>query len=344
MGDIKFSDALRQHYMPGLNSISRTSNLGMREWLRQSDNFVPDNIPSKKDGFAIELYDLNEALPCWAKDINRLSCASFETLDGIREIEDDKKFLAWQLVQYYYSAFYSAHAILKMCGYGLIQLDNITLSNIKQRAITLGVTLPQLNKGVYCMTLTGSNRLNFYKLSKYDDSHKGLWKRYYDFMGVIIGTQISTGNFDASCLRVRISTDSTSESVYSQMSAQDAAIVVQRIDDLRRSLNQHNDCNWLSSIRNSINYNHMFGIWFPNQGFQNNFSTFVSMRKEFCRNPLDDFFNLSKENDELTKFVKCCQLINAINMSLILDMAGRHPNNKSFLLYGPVAFLKLHKI
>ena len=275
----------------------------------------------------------------------RLACASFETVDAIAEIPNQRKFLAWQLIEFYYSAFYSAHSTLKICGFGLLQLSSPIIYQIEKRAETLGVELSHLSQGTYCVKICPSkSQIVFYLVSKYSDSHRGLWHRYYDFLNVLSGFSVSTDALDSSCIRTRKKSEAYPQSVYAQLPQQDAELIVSRIDNVRLLLNEHGDCNWLSSIRNSINYNHAFGIWYPYKDFRGEYEKLIPMRELYRLNSLNDKLQFTENESELIRYVKCCQQINAFNKDLIDDLSMRHPENKSFLKRGPLAYLNLHTL
>jgi len=130
-------------------------------------------------------------------------------------------------------------------------------------------------------------------------------------------------------------------SVYAQLPLTDAQIIVEKFESIKKLLNQKGDCNWLSFVRNMINYNNSFGVWYPYRTFKDDYNSLISMQNICFKNPLDKQFVFS-DNVDLPEFVKCCQLINSINIDVINDLSFRHPNNKSFINKGPLAYINLH--
>jgi hypothetical protein len=343
--EIQFTNGIRQTYLPKLNTITKCASIGLRKWIETADSFVPVDTGDSKC-IELSLYDISEVLACWSSDIVRLSNASVETVHSISSIADDKKFLAWQIVQYYYSAFYSAHATLKLCGFGLIQIDQKMITNIKKRALTLGITLPDYKAGIYCVDMSVSNaKVTFFVVNQYNDSHKGLWKRYVDYLRVLTGLCIKTGSTDSNCVRDHVSTDPAKPplSVYAQLSDIDARAITSRIDELLDALHTWGNCNWLSSIRNLVNYNHALGVWYPYDGYSEELLSIASneMKELYIHDPMSTVFSFPHD-DELIKYAKCCQLINSINVHILFDLSKRHPDNKSFLRHGPIAFMNTH--
>ena len=339
--EIALVNGMRQLFIPHLNSISSYLPEGARNWLELSGNFIP-NSNSKKDYFEITLYDIDEFIRAWAGDIVRLSSAAFETVGGITESVKNKKFLAWQMIQYYYAAFFAAHSTLKICSFGLIQINDRIIKNIFKRADSLSISLANnIIKGIYCAKIDiATSKVIFYKVNKYDDSHRGLWHRYGDFLDVLNGISVVTGQFDSSCVRHREMSEEYPLSIYSQLPLEDAEPISKRISTIKETINAHGDNNWLSFVRNRINYNHHYGIWFPYKLFKDEYDSLISKHNLHLDNPLSKKLEYEHEFD-LNEFVKCCQTIIAINRDILFDLSYRHPSNKSFLNNGPLELLNL---
>lgn len=339
--DIQFVDGIRQMYLPKLNTVQKISESGLRRWLAQSDSFIPVDT-SDSNRIELCLYDTTEVITCLANDVSRLASAAFETAMSIDECKKDKKFLAWQLVEYYYSAFYSAHCTLKVCNFGLTQIDSNMIANIRRRASTLGITLPSYSKGIYCAHIDStSSKIILFRVGRYDDSHKGLWQRYSDFLSVLSGVSVTTNSFDSNCVRSLQPNDSTPLCVYSHLPSPESHRIVSKIDEIKNAINRKGDNNWLSSVRNSVNYNHAFGVWFPFKTFDSTFSQFTGFNRLFLKDPLNGDLTISGDT-ELHEFVKCCQSINSINRAVLCDLSQRHPESKSFLRTGPLEYINLH--
>lgn len=337
---IDITDGIRQLYIPRLNNVAKIANVGLRMWLSKEDSFIPSYL-GKDDTFELQFYDFSVFLSCVACDISRLSTASIESLFSIKESEVNRKSLAWELIKYYYSAFYAAHSTLKICNLGLIQLDSVIINNIIRRASTLGIPLSKISRGIYCFKTDAKNeKVFFFRLSKYDDSHRGVWKRYIDLFDILTGVSVETQNLGVNSI-IKNTKAQSSQSIYSQMNLADAEKIVSVLDSLKCVLNKRGDANWLSSVRNDVNYNHHFGVWFPYKQYEESNMILPKMKGYFMLSPLDKKFNLDSSST-LLEFVNSCQLVNSINYSILSDLIKRHPANKSFVLNGPVSFVKLH--
>ena len=128
-------------------------------------------------------------------------------------------------------------------------------------------------------------------------------------------------------------------SLYSKLPATDADAIVSKIDSLKQILNRNGDNNWLSFIRNSINYSHSFGVWYPYKYYSVDYDHLLSMSDLWKKDLLSYDFDTSSEK-ELGIFVTSCQLINALNFDVLMDLCARHPENKSFLKNGTMSYIK----
>ena len=148
---VKFSDGVRHLYIPSINTVTSCKYLSTRDWLRLSNDFIISNVDY--DVFEVNLYQTEDILNAIASDINRLSTAALGSLFSIECCNDPNKFLAWRMIKYYYSSFFSAHSLLKTLGFGLTQIDDNTLSSIRNKSRASGITAPNLHAGIYCFDL-----------------------------------------------------------------------------------------------------------------------------------------------------------------------------------------------
>lgn len=316
---ITFVDGIKHLYVPKLNEVGQNISLGINQWLTNGSQFFISTNHSQND-FQVFTYDSLDFLKPYAFDINRLSCASAESLKDIQRKDWQAKFIGWNITKFYYSAFFSAHCILKATGNNLSNIDNKALSKIRQITSALGYTYQNLNTGLYCISIdTVLNRFRFYKQPQYDDSHEGLWKFFLHFL------------------------INSKPSVYGQLPLSEAQNVVDKIEELIEALTNWNsqNGNWLSRVRNAVNYSQSYGTWFPYKEYLIEYDkiySFMNMNKE---NPLLIDIASFKGRDILY-FVRTCQLINAICNDILVDIEKKHPINKSFVTYGVRQFENLY--
>lgn len=331
VNSIDIVDGIRQLYCEKINTISSFSkqSKGTRQWLREDSNIYPQSIIDS-DAIEIITYTPEKPLECVAYDIQRLSCASLETMSSLCTSINNDKFLAWQLIQMYYAAFYAAHSILKICGLGLTQIDNTIINNLKSNGKKRNIITPAINAGIYCVDINRNNHyMVIYKVNKYDDSHRGLWARFIDLLNIINGSTIRTDDYNSACVRPKQSNDSLSYSIWEQYPNPDAQLVFNRISSLLDLLNQ-NSRNWLSSIRNNVNYSQQYGVWFPYKNIIKNYKDILGSKKIYMQSPLCDEFQFGNK-PELIQYIKACHFIVSLNREIVIDLSKRHPESRSFL-------------
>lgn len=316
---ITFSDGLKHLYLAKLNEVSQNVSFGMNYWLtNSSDYYIPSNQPAGE--FTIGTYDCFDFLKPYSFEINRLSCASRESIRDIERKEWQTKFIGWNLTKFYYSAFFSAHCILKITGNNLSNVEQKSIDKVKSKTTNYGFSYTQLNSGLYCIDIDSQgNTFRFYKDSKYDNSHEGLWRYFLYFL------------------------NNSQNSIYGQLPQAEAQQIVDKINELIKALknwnNQHG--NWLSKIRNLVNYSQSFGVWFPYKEYEDEYDKIYSYLNLHKENPLNIELN-SFAGKDILYFVRTCQLINAISNDLLIDLASKHPNNKSFIKKGIKQFDSLY--
>ena len=250
-----FSAAFRPSYVPKLNEISFRNLNSLNDWLIEGKNYyIPNNHPSNE--IIICVNDLSDFLRPHAFEINRLSCASIESINDINSSDFSPKFLGWNITKYYYSAFFSAHCILKVLNKGVSNIENNTIDKIKRITTTCGYFYSSINSGLYCIDINSHTRsIRFFKNNRYGDNHEGLWRLFLDFLNEF---------------KIK---------VYSVLPVFEAECVNEKIEELIEGLCfwGSNGGNWLSRIRNTINYSHKFGVWFPYEGYIKDYEQIVLM-------------------------------------------------------------------
>jgi len=119
-----------------------------------------------------------------------------------------------------------------------------------------------------------------------------------------------------------------------------AAKLMEFSDNLRYS--NFSRGNWLSHVRNVVNYNHRLAVWFPYSGQPAYVKNLFKSRGTWLQDPMN--LNLISHGDQdLLRFQQTCNFVVGMCRETALDMSKRCPSGKSFLLFGSVAFLNLMK-
>lgn len=318
---INFADGLRHLYLFKLNEVNQNVAISLNKWLSDGSlYFVSQN--QRPNDFTVNTYDYFHFLEPYSHDINRLSCASIESIRDIERKNWQAKSIGWNITKFYYSAFFSAHCILKIFGYSLTNIDQSSIDKVRTITNSYGFSYQNLNSGLYCININyQTNTFRFQKNPQFDNSHEGLWK-YFNYF--LINNQ---------------------NTIYSQLPQAEAQIVVDKVNELTKALMNWNsqNGNWLSRVRNLVNYSQNYGIWFPYKEYIKEYDKVYDYLNLHKDNPLSIDLN-SYAGKDLLYFVRTCQLINAMSNDLLADLESRHPENRSFIKKGVRQFQNLYSL
>jgi len=311
------ADALRPQWVHGLNDISRKPSGGLAAWTTAQGYAVSKQLQKK----SCELYvaDSNPLLQAYAYDCTRMAIAAFESLDGISRQPALPKSVAWLALRVYYSAFFAAHALLRMCGTSCTQLDAPEAVAVTSVASMFGMyNGTSLSCGLYkCTYDPPASILKCEAIG--DSSHRGTWRIFREWLAEV-------------ALQVE-------QPCYPGMSKDNA-----RVATLLRTICKHlctspaTDGGWLSHLRNMINYRHMYSAWYPyadRPGYYEGLHDLVSKWK-------DDPITLTiwpSSDRHLQQFLETSLAIVAILRVMVVDMASRCSKGYSFHKYGAIAVL-----
>ncbi len=312
---------IRPFWMPGLNQIVGSQKCSFVKWLLKQEYYIYLPISQKKFILDLARNDyINNMLSAFAFDCNRMASAAFETMYFIEKSHKLPKSTAWLIIKSYYAAFFAAHAITRMLGIGCSQLDKQQAGKIYEIA-----TLFNNNNGLNisssyyrCIYNQGKQQLLFDDIKSKGGTHESFWKIFYMTIQDISNKILSSG---------RIASQSQQVSI--------------KLNELCGILcyQGRNGGNWLSSVRNQVNYRHEFDTWFPyhrkrQQSIENIYSN--------CLMWLDDPMNINlviKPSEPIDMFINACSFIVGLCRVLIQDMSDRCSKGKSYLKDGSIKLL-----
>lgn len=232
---VLLQNALLPLFQPGLNSA-----LDVKAWVANQNYFFTQDITS--NSFSLRASDPNQLRQALANDLNRLASAAFESAAGIGLDLALPRSLAWGSVRSYYSAFFGAHAFMRLFGTACIQLDDEHMGQVLNAAQAMGRCggITELNSGFFAASIDPSFHTVIF--SRLKDSHRDTWATLVSVIDELVAslpatTALSSHKLEALAL----------------------------LSDLKAQLTRSGSSkgNWLSTMRNSINYRQSHGVWFP---------------------------------------------------------------------------------
>jgi len=315
-------NAIRLHWVKGLNEICGKLNKGLTGWLCDEDYQVYE--PLEQNGFVLHVTDGRLLLSAIAYDCTRMAIASFESIESVKKHPSFPKSSAWGLLQSYYAAFFAAHAILRMLGISCSQIGYQETNAVLKIASLYG------NAG----NLSVPSR--FYAC-RYEGERKSI-----SCNRINVGAGgVHESFWSVFCERMRSLSDeiliSSSRSIESQLVYVKLTVLCSNL-----SYAQCTNGSWLSFIRNEVNYRHRFGCWFPYRDYTQANESFLRIRDIWRGDPMGMNLRYVK-GQELDQFRMTCAFIISLCRILIMEMAKRCPEGRSFHLFGALAFLNYSK-
>lgn len=270
-------------------------------------------VYSPASTIAVELHfaDWDVVARAFASDCARMSTATLETLEGNLQSDDLPKTVGWLLIRAYYGAFFAAHAIERMLGRSLTQLDTSAVNSINAVISVFGMqpSTGGLQRGLYVCVADGAKKTISLQKAVGDGSHESLWMDFVALLRLAI-TQILTQN---------------NNSTTSQQAASKLTEIEMALTDSGNS----SKGSWLSFIRNRVNYQHAFGVWFPYRNYPA-YCDDLFEKMQLWRNDSSTISIWPRPGRELQRAVETSALIAALCREICVDMADRCPNGRSF--------------
>ncbi len=317
------AEVLRQFWLPGLNNVSGVVNEGMLSWLRSGSGYQIYS-PLSQACVRVSMADTSVLLAGIAFDCTRMACSSFESMKLVSLSVDLPKSTAWLVIQAYYSAFYSGHAILRMLGTSCSQFDPVTAASIYRVADVFGQNGGQASipAGFYVCTLDSNAKLlTCNRDTTGSGVHEAFWRTFSSKIADLSSRILQAGSYPNWDQQVSL-----------------------KLDDIKNALCSEglNGGQWLSRIRNEVNYRHEHSVWFPYRK-QPSYYRDLHSAEHWTKDPMQIGLHIPLDR-RLERFHATCCAIVALCRVLVKDMALRCAGGRSFHSYGAMSLLRLMKL
>lgn len=291
------------------------TQIDLKGWLTNQNYFI--DSPLARDNHKLRPYreeNLQEAL---ANDCNRMASAAIESISGIQPDKIFKRSLAWGVIRTYYGAFFAAHSIMRMYGVSCSQLDNEHISKILESARHFDQITQEtkLDKGFYAIEVSP----NFKEviLRKLKDSHRDTWS---EFLSLVKKLAIQSENATALIA--------------------ERTEVIDILNSIKKGISRShcsNKGNWLSHIRNSVNYQHTHGVWFPYTKRTTAKTTIETASRNWIKP--ETIKPIESSNDDIEFFFQVSTMINSLFRELLVSCVSRAGLRKSRFSQGSLNLL-----
>jgi hypothetical protein len=312
------ADEFRLLWLRDIHKVEGIPTRSLVGLLAQQDYQIYS--PINKTSAELSFSDWGTVAEAFAYDSARMSMAAIETMQSISQIRALPKSMSWVAIKSYYGAFYAAHALGRMLGLSMTQLDAAATEAVDKIAQLYGAASGiSLDHGYYKIHADYSSKrisLKKIKLGK-GGIHAAFW---LDFAGVLR----SSGNNFLSA---------------GSVSAQIAVDKLIALEDVLTNRGSFPKGNWLSEVRNRVNYQHSYGTWFPYRERPTYFDKLLDRTDAWRKNP-DEIKIWDQQDRELERFIECCALLVSLCRETCFDMARCSPNGKSFHKYTSISLLE----
>lgn len=284
--------------------VSLRTETDLKAWIANGQYLMErpltPNAQSRANEFELRFKRADLLYAALANDLNRFSQAAIESMWCIGKVDKLPRSTGWAAIQMYYSAFFAAHSILRIFGRACTQLENSHVEVVHQiaRATQMDGGVSSIENGVYISIIT--NDCVEYK--KLKDSHADTWQSFASLLTWIIDKITDTSGI-----------------------GKHKSDAIDLISKLKSSMSQSGAAkgNWLSQIRNKVNYQHSHGVWYPYKGALHDHNA-VLRNSEWLKEP--SHFELKSNNGDIQSLFNVSNSILSLMYNLMrygYDRAGR---------------------
>jgi len=217
-----------------------TERYDLKAWLANQNYFL-DSQTDSTTIFSLSARDNGFWIGA-ANDCNRFACAAFETISHIQAHPRLAKSSAWNLIMAYYASFYAMHALLRIFGMSYSQLEKPLMRKVIEIAnLSEETEKYKFEDGFYKIKFNKTNNVVDFKKRK--DSHSDAWESFLNLTNEILEKVNGT----------------TALNSYKN----DTLALISKLQENVTRSRCSTKGNWLSFIRNEVNYQHSRGLWYP---------------------------------------------------------------------------------
>jgi hypothetical protein len=312
----RFEEAMQRFWLRDLHKVRGSPREDMKAWLQKREYII--TAPQTATVFSLQVIREADFLSSIAYDSNRMACAAIETMVAITQIKTLPRSTAWLIIQAYYAAFFAAHALLRMFGVVCFQIDATTAAALARVANSQGSLPPTgFEKGFYVCTYDSTTKLLSFTKSAAASrgSHEILWEVFIQKLRQMAHELLAAS------------------SIYTPFAV--------KLTELETILCErgHATGGSLSNIRNSVNYRHEFGTWFPYRGVSLSPEQLFKLAGKWTAYPVTIETSPSSRN-VLGMQLAASVFIVSVCRLVAIDMGNKCPAGRSFQSYGCVALMQ----
>jgi hypothetical protein len=304
-------ELLRPLWAPSSLISDEDCKQSLKLWLMEGNYYVNSTPP----GLSLYCQVPDEIKKSLSLDAFRFAAHSAQTVFELEKTSAYTKFTSWRVIQAYYAAYFAAHAILRFFGKSFSHLENGHVNFLKERCHDETGYTPDLSSTYYLITYSPKDQeLSFLRRP---ESHKDLWRCFEELLRNISKETLSV--------------------TASEQRRKDLSKIFSDLADALNFRGKHPAGNWLSVVRNDVNYKSQHGAWFPFSKTTPSFEDLMAKVKDW-RKGSNDSENPNLIKNDLERFFITAFSIVDLALSIgfdyqdIIDKSGRRSADFSRLI------------
>jgi len=257
--------------------VTSSTQSDLKAWTANGEYLISKYLaPSSKDRateFQLSIKNPSALHASLANDCNRFAQAAIESMWSVGKVNNLPKSTGWAAVKMYYSAFFAAHALLRLYGRSCTQFEKAHMDKVFQiaSATQMDGGISSIEHGFYFSSAL-NGEIRFKKLK---DSHSDTWVEFSKLLIWLIDNIPNTTGLGAH-----------------------KSNALTFMADIKKTIHKSGATkgNWLSQTRNKFNYQHSHGVWYPYKGASHN-QEIVLRNAEWLKDPTS--FNLDITNGDI---------------------------------------------
>ena len=303
------AELTRPYWLPGIHAVAGRQPNGLAAWIAEEEFQI--YVPLTRDTATVSFVDASPIVNAYAGDCGRMAAAAIESAVDVEPSTRLPRSTAWFIIRAYYSAFFAAHAVLRMFGVSLTQLEGAHAAAITDIADIFGMANGAVLAGGFyvCKCDAHAKTLSVVKALTADRSHGAVWRALHDVLGDIADSILA-----------------------SSTPAAPAQQVAAKLTEVRTALSYDarvSKGSWLSEVRNRTNYRHDYGTWYPYVDRMQYYDRLYDLFAQWRDDPMKISL-WSQPGRDLQRFAEASAFIVALCRVMSEDMAKRCPKGASF--------------
>lgn len=296
---MKTAAPLRLLWLPNIVNAPGPRSLTTELFLHYRHATV-SGAPTDSGECSLYIANPRKTVEYFSHEADRFATAAFESMLRLETATEFNRSIAWPLVRAYYSAFFSLHALFRVHGWACTRLSANVVAGLNRQVAGIYPDAPRLQAGLYFIECRGGGtELGLKKMDAVNGgSHEALWSLLDGYIKLLTDTALTESS-----------------------DPEAGALLTVAIGQFQEVLKKNGGAQWLTKIRNLVNYSHEFGAWFPYAGSTCDLNRINTCLKTWLLAPEAVFSECGA--DTLIQYTTACSFLVSLCRTTVEDLVFR---------------------